>query len=184
VKSFVTLALVFCIAPLVASQTQTQRAPAAQVPKIDALKEKHIRELLDLIGLSRRNVQLTESLLNQMQAAIFKPESQDERSRKFRALVNERLAKKMTDWNYGDIYLPIYDRNFTDEEIQELIRFFGSPLGQKHRTVQMQMMGEFLQTAMPTMMKMTKEAEEEVYKEHPELKPGVSPDSFPNGSHR
>jgi hypothetical protein len=64
------------------------------------------------------------------------------------------------------------DEYYTLEDINAMIAFYESPVGQKTLQNQTKIAVEALQAFMPVVMKLTKQAEDEVKKEHPELVPG------------
>jgi hypothetical protein len=170
-KVFAAFALItICFIPL-STHPQTGTAPQVQTPHIDSFKAAHIRILLELVGISKKDPRMIEAMFSQMEKAMFGPErSEDEMSRKFAALLHERIKSKLQAFDYTDLYLPLYDKNFSDEEILGLISFFQSPIGQKYQITQRQAAVDILPALMGQTLKLVKEAEEEVYKEHPELR--------------
>lgn len=105
------LALAFC-APLRADEAQALQ---------DAEKEKKIRQLLDMTGAAK----LAEQSITQM-LDVLKQENA--------ALPGEyltRLRQKLQVKELVDKLVPIYDKHYSTEEIDGLITFYQSPLGQK-----------------------------------------------------
>ena len=69
-----------------------------------------------------------------------------------------------------DLAVPIYDKYFCKDEIEGLIRFYQTPLGQKTLSVLPQTLVETQTASMKLGEKLGREAMVEVLDEHPDLK--------------
>jgi uncharacterized protein len=113
--------------PVEASEQTAAQAGAA----IDPLKEKEIRSLLELIG-ARDAIQdagnaATEPYRQKMQETSANSDRADKFAKAYQAEFQKRFdADSLTTQLVG-----IYDQHFTEDEIKELLEFYGSPTGQK-----------------------------------------------------
>lgn len=112
------------IAPASAQQsvppppTQYVVAPAAPVP---AEKAATIRHLLTLLGTAKLTQQRVTLMLSSMKTAM--PDVSPELWAKVRASINyDELV---------ELIVPIYNRHYTQQDIDGLIAFYQTPLGQK-----------------------------------------------------
>ena len=93
----------------------------------------------------------------------------DERSKKFSDLLNQKVTEKMKVPDFAGIYVPLYDKYYTTDEIKALVAFYESPIGQKSLQVQTPMVLEATTKITPLVQQIMTDAENEIRKEHPEL---------------
>lgn len=72
-------------------------------------------------------------------------------------VIREFMSGVDADKAVEDILVPIYQRHFSPSEIQELLRFYESPVGKKMMAVQPQIMQEALETIQPWGHELAKE---------------------------
>jgi hypothetical protein len=98
--------------------------------KVDPAKDEAIRRLMDLTGTARTGDEINAYITKQVHDGLSQ------------ALQPERLAKFMQDFSakfetaapssvVTDAVVPIYAKAFSMEDIQGLIQFYESPLGQR-----------------------------------------------------
>jgi hypothetical protein len=103
---------------------------AASADKVDPAKDAAIRHLMDLTGTARTGEEINAYITKQVHDGLSQ------------ALQPERLAKFMQDFSakmesaapassVTDAVVPIYAKAFSLEDIQGLIQFYESPLGQR-----------------------------------------------------
>ncbi|HXU21306.1 MAG TPA: DUF2059 domain-containing protein [Verrucomicrobiae bacterium] len=113
---------------------QTEKAekpePGTATAKPDAAKEAAIRHLMDLTQSSKLGDNIQTYITNQVRTGLARalkpdalPKFMDEFSQKF---VSAAPASSVTD-----AMVPIYAGAFSTEDIQGLIQFYESPLGQR-----------------------------------------------------
>jgi hypothetical protein len=110
-----------------ASEQNSAQASAS----IDAVKEKEIRSLLELIGARDAIQDAAGSATEQYRQKMLETAANNDRAQ---VLTNAYLAQfhKKFDADYViNQLVGIYDKHFTEDEIKELLEFYGSPLGQK-----------------------------------------------------
>jgi uncharacterized protein len=184
------LALLLSIAGTIPAAAQNQpqgqsqqSVPPAGAGQPDAAKIAQIHHLLDVMGITQQAPQMMRAMMGPMQKSLtdsmanmlpkdgMSPDLAA-RSQKYSALLNERLISKMETVDFAALYVPIYDEYYTLEDIKAMTAFYESPVGQKALQNQTKIAVEAMQAFMPVVMKLAKQAEDEVKKEHPELVPG------------
>lgn len=98
--------------------TQYVAVPAAPVP---AQKAATIRHLLELMGTVKVSQQMMAQMFSSMQRAT--PQVPAEFWAKVHANMNGN--------DLIDLMIPIYNRHYTQQDIDGLVAFYQSPLGQK-----------------------------------------------------
>lgn len=113
-----------CIAPAQAQQPDPPsialKAPATSVP-MSAEKAATIRRLLTLLGTEKLTQQRIALVLSSMQAAM--PDASPDLWTKIRASINYN--------ELVELLVPIYSRHYTQQDVDGLIAFYQTPLGQK-----------------------------------------------------
>ncbi|MGA9882203.1 MAG: DUF2059 domain-containing protein [Candidatus Acidiferrales bacterium] len=105
----------------------TQPAPAAT--KIDPAKEAAIRHLMDITQTSKLGDNMAEYISGQVRR--FMSQSMDAATLpKFMDAFNQKFAASAPSNNVTDAMVPIYDQAFTKQDIDGLVQFYESPLGQ------------------------------------------------------
>ena len=95
--------------------------PAFGDPDISAEKEQAIRKLMELTGAGDLGVQVSQQLFAQIRPAFPEvPES-----------VWVEFAEFLNPAELTQLAIPIYDRHFTMGELQALIDFYTTPVGQQ-----------------------------------------------------
>ena len=86
-----------------------------------APSEQQVRKLMDVIGMGRSLNQMNDQVASSMQQAL--------------PCVSSNYWKDFIDQNGSQEYIgrlvPIYQKHFTAEEVDGMVKFYGSPLGQK-----------------------------------------------------
>jgi len=119
-------------------------APVA--PKIDPAKEAAIRHLMDITQTSQLGDNMATYISGQVRT--FMSRSIDPQTLpKFMDSFNQKFAASAPPQNITDAMVPIYDRAFTTQEIQQLVQFYESPLGQHVVKVLPQVLQESQNTA-------------------------------------
>jgi hypothetical protein len=123
---------------------------SAQTPE-RVEKRAAIRQLLNLIGATQSAKAIFVSLIDQYSQTLAQdsvksfeskpwPPEFKERSKQlsldFYSRLSQRLKEELPqriqyDSKVGEIYLNVYDRYFTEEDIRELLVFYSSPVGKK-----------------------------------------------------
>ncbi len=111
-------------------QSEKAEPPATATVKSDPAKEAAIRHLMDLTQTSKLGDNIQSYITDQVRTGLARalkpdtlPKFMDEFNQKF---VSAAPASKVTD-----AIVPIYATAFSTEDIQGLIQFYESPLGQR-----------------------------------------------------
>jgi hypothetical protein len=129
------LALLLCCAafPLSIAHSQQPTAPAPATP-VDPAKVKSIRQLLELTHVAALLAQnMDVSMQNQRQVNPQIPAAFWD---SFTKKAHERISELI------DSIVPIYARHFSQAEVDQLVSFYATPLGQRLLIEQPAIMGE------------------------------------------
>jgi len=145
VRNALMIALCFAAMPAMAQTTSTgtPSKPATKTPapsqlesvtpmlpeKADPAKDAAIRHLMDITHTSNLGDNMSGTLSMQVRNAM-KQLLPDERLQKFMVDFDQKFRDAMPSSKVTDTVVPIYAKSFSLEEIQELVRFYESPLGQ------------------------------------------------------
>ncbi len=116
---------------------QATQAPQAQTPaapgtaKVDPAKEEDIRNLLELTGSKDLVMQVIDSSLEQVRENFARALPQNERTQKFTEAFVQKFRAKLNADMFVDRMIPIYDKYFTQDDVKGLLKFYGTPLGQR-----------------------------------------------------
>ncbi len=136
----------------------------------DATKRADIIELLELTGTSA-NIELA---MNQMEGTI-KPLMEralppGDYREKLIQLFFERFRTKFDAKQIIDLAIPEYEKNFTDEELKALIKFYKTPVGHKVATVVPQLTQSLMEAGKQRGEQVGRESMMEILSEHPDLR--------------
>jgi uncharacterized protein len=93
-------------------------SPSAQA---QPATEKTARELMELTNAGALGAQVMQAMLPQMAAAVPQvPKS-----------FWDEFAKEIDVNELVELVIPLYQKHFTEPELQELVRFYKTPTGQK-----------------------------------------------------
>jgi uncharacterized protein len=105
-------------------------APVAPAPAVDPAKRADILHLLDLMGTKTAIARMGPTLMAQMQQFSHNAASSEQQQR----LMQDTMARMQARMNSGafeDLYVSIYDKYFTADDIRQMIQFYESPVGRK-----------------------------------------------------
>lgn len=105
-------------------------AKATEVEKVDPAKQAAIRHLLEVTDASKMTDTVSNGITQQVQKVMSQKISPD-RLQKFMETFNQKFSAAAPSSAVTDAVVPLYAQNFSMEDIQGLIKFFESPLGQR-----------------------------------------------------
>lgn len=117
-------------APSAAAQPSANAAEAPAPVKVDPEKEKTIRHLMDVMGTAKLGDNMTEVVSNQVKNAMSRRLPAD-RLQKFMDEFSQKLSAKSPASQVNDAQVPIYAQHFSLQELQGMIQFYESPVGQQ-----------------------------------------------------
>jgi hypothetical protein len=154
------------------SATSTAPTQAADTPA-DAAKDASIRKLLDLTGASKLMSQTIGSMTSTMRPLILSSLPAGEYRERLVDLFFERFQTKLDAATLVNLIVPIYAKHLSRDEIEGLIQFYQTPLGQKTLSVLPQIMNESQLAGKEFGEKAGRESMMEVFQEHPDLRQAV-----------
>jgi hypothetical protein len=105
-------------------------ASAPALEKADPAKEASIRHLMEITQTNKMGDNIVAAIGNQVQQVMSRA-IQPERLPKFMDSFHEKFTASAPSGAVADAVVPIYARHFSTDDIQALIQFYESPLGQR-----------------------------------------------------
>jgi hypothetical protein len=180
-----SLVLVVCLSlASIGANAQASRTSVTAAAKIDPAKEADIRRLLDLIGAKALVVQAMDSMSKSIKPLLTSSLPPGEYREKLVDLFFARFSAKADGQHMLDLAVPVYDRNFSHQEIRSLIEFYQTPLGQKAIATLPKVSAEMQELGRKWGEDLGKQCMVEVLSEHPELADALnSAQSSPQSAH-
>lgn len=124
-KHLLAIFVLILVGPVAAAAQSPAQNPAAQAsPQTDAeraAKRADIRKLIELTGAANISADALQKMIEPLKASY--PQVPEEFWNTF---IHEVHSDELVD-----LVIPIYDKYYTRDEIQELTHFYRSPVGQK-----------------------------------------------------
>ena len=158
-----------------ASPTPAQgQAPTLEKP--DPAKEAAIRHLMEITQTSKLGDNITNAITQQVRAVMSRNIQDPEQLQKFMDSFGQKFEAAAPPSAVTDAEIPIYSHYFTMEDIEGLIKFYESPLGQRV----VKSLPEVVQNTQQTGVQMDQKAALEVLRsmaaEYPQLKQMLPPE--------
>ena len=112
------------------SQSTAKSTPQAS-SAIDPQKETRIRELMDVTGAKNLGQQLIEAGMEQFRSSVQDSQPNDPRAKQFVDAFVARFQKHFDPDSLAERVIPIYDKYLTTDDLQGLLDYYHSPLGQR-----------------------------------------------------
>jgi hypothetical protein len=161
-RGLVLLILLAVAAPAFAQQSVAEAAAQAKAKTEalppDAATQDQVMTLLDLLQVRRTVTLMMDGMKQAMKQGAeqsFRERVPDPSPKQLEAL-HGMIDDAMGDMPMDELLqamVPIYRRHLTKSDIEEMIRFFGGPVGQKLLREQPQMMQEGMQAGMAIQQK-------------------------------
>jgi uncharacterized protein len=113
-----------------APTTVSPAAPPSLTEKVDPAKEAAIRHLMDVTETSKLGDNINAFLTDRIRT-IMSHNMTPDKLPKFMDTFSQKLSAASPSSAVTDAMVPIYARAFTMEDIQEMTKFYESPVGQK-----------------------------------------------------
>ncbi len=109
------------------------QAPARTVPaaSMNPQKEARIRELMDVTGAKDLGQQLIEAGMGQFRTSVMDSQPDNPRAKQFVEAFVAHFQKHFDPSSLNERVIPIYDKYLTAEDLQGLLDYYHSPLGQR-----------------------------------------------------
>lgn len=191
-KHFLAVAAMLTFGPLGASaqsvpakaareQTAAQQKPVAYkegspagAEKIDPKKEADIRRLLEIAGTKALVIQNMDAMTRSIKPLLTSSLPSGEYREKLVELFFAKFSSKADTQHLLDLAVPIYDKNFSDQEIRGLIEFYQTPLGQKAISTLPKLSAEMQEEGRKWGEALGRDTMMEVLAEHPELAEAIA----------
>lgn len=181
------LFLFLCLLPAQATAQTTQKSPdpqssepraqssqpgtgATPVAKIDPEKEAAIRRLIALTGGTTVVNQVMDGMQKNMKPMLVKSLPPGEYRDKLIDLFFEKFRSKADAGQLVNMTVQVYDKYLSEEDINGLIQFYSTPLGQKAISVLPKLTIELQGEGMKWGESLGRDSMTEVLSEHPELR--------------
>lgn len=92
-------------------------------------KKALIEELLDVTNTREMALMMGDHMIANMKAMTQTPNLNDAQFETIASIVKEEFGKEID--TFLDMVVPVYDKHFTEAELQELVAFYKTPIGQK-----------------------------------------------------
>jgi hypothetical protein len=155
-------------APTAQSKTDTNK-PTAADKAIDPAKEKDLRQLLDLLGTRALVEQAVAELNQNVRPMLENSLPEGEYRDKLIDAFFVKLKSKFDPQQVLDMAVPIYDRQFSHEDVKGLMEFYQTPLGQKAIKALPQITAEIAEQSKKLGDQLGRQSMMEVLAEHPEF---------------
>lgn len=146
----VTLSLLFILIVCFSSYSQTKQENLKElftIMQIDKMMDKMYSSIIHIM-----QAQMKESVSDSLQASELKVKMEGTMK-----VVMEESKKMASDFLNNDM-IGIYDKNFTEQEVKDLLVFYKSPIGLKMTEKQPTMQQETMQIMMTKYIPKFKEA--------------------------
>jgi uncharacterized protein len=150
-------------------QSVAEAARANKQSKIDPQKEADIRRLLQVMGSERTMTQVMANMEVSMRPLLTSSLPAGEYRERLIQLFSDKFHSKIDLRELTDLAIPVYDKYLSDADINGLIEFYSTPLGQKVITVLPNIVSESGEKGRGWGQKIGRESMIEVLQEHPEL---------------
>jgi hypothetical protein len=162
--------------------TPAAKAPAPQPistsEKTDAAKDAAIRHLMDITQTSKLGENVSTFLTDRVRAAISQKLTPD-RLPKFMDEFNQKYAAAKTSNAVEDAVVPLYAKAFSMEDIEGLVKFYESPLGQRVVKTLPQVLQDSQTAGLQIGQKAAVDVLGQMTGEYPELKAMLGPPTPP-----
>ena len=164
-----------------APTTVSPAAPPSLAEKVDPAKEAAIRHLMDVTETSKLGDNINQFLTDRVRSIMTHSLTADKLP-KFMDTFSQKFAAASPSSAVTDAMIPIYSRSFSMEEIQEITKFYESPVGQKIVKQMPQVTKESQDAGVQIEQNAAMSVLEGMQDDYPELKPMLSPQNGAPGS--
>ena len=112
---------------VIAQEKSSSQAPA----NINSQKAASIRELMEVTGAKNLGQQLIEAGMEQFRSSVLDSQPDNPRAKQFVEAFVVGFQKHFDANSLNERVVPIYDKYLTAEDLQGLLEYYRSPLGQR-----------------------------------------------------
>ena len=162
------------------SPSPTRSSPQA-ASAIDPQKEARIRELMDVTGAKNLGQQLIEAGMQQFRSSVQDSQPNNPRAKQFVDAFVARFQKHFDSNSLTERVIPIYDKYLTADDLQGLLDYYHSPLGQRMLKALPEVTRESQAAGFVLGQKAVQETMEELKTDFPEFTGANEEDKHPGG---
>jgi hypothetical protein len=175
-------------------QVNAQEKPAAAKPSqspakgtpqpssaLDPQKEARIRELMEVTGAKDLGQQLIEAGMEQFRSSVQDSQPNNPRAKQFVDAFVARFQKHFDSDSLTERVIPIYDKYLTADDLQGLLDYYHSPLGQRMLKALPEVTRESQAAGFALGQKAAQETMEELKTDFPEFTGANEEDKHPGG---
>lgn len=119
-------------------KTTTPPKPRTQSPssapssvKLDPSKESSIRQLMELTGAKGLGGQMMQAGMDQFRSTVTESQPDNPRTKQFIDAFVTTFQKHFDPDSLTEKIIPIYDKYLSEEDVNGLLQYYKSPLGQR-----------------------------------------------------
>ena len=146
--------------------------PTVASRKLDPAKEASIRKLMEATGVKDLGAQMMKSGMEQFRASVTESQPDNPRAKQFVDAFVARFQKHFDPDSLTEKVIPIYDKYLTAEDVNGLLEYYRSPLGQRMLKVLPEIARESQETGFTMGQKAAQETLDDLKAEYPDF---VSP---------
>jgi uncharacterized protein len=156
----------------VSAQEKSSPPPKSSVQasaNINPQKDARIRELMEVTGAKDLGQQLIEAGMEQFRSSVLDSQPDNPRAKQFVDAFVVRFQKHFDPDSLNERVIPIYDKYLTAEDLQGLLDYYHSPLGQRMLKVLPQVTRESQAAGFALGQKAAQETMDELKTDFPEF---------------
>jgi hypothetical protein len=112
-------------------KSSSPKSAALTTANVNPQKEARIRELMDVTGAKDLGQQLIDAGMEQFRSSVLDSQPDNPRAKQFVDAFVARFQKHFDTDSLNERVIPIYDKYLTTEDLQGLLDYYRSPLGQR-----------------------------------------------------
>src|SRR5258708_122854 len=167
-------------APKPSSQSPAKVSPQVS-SAIDPQKEARIRELMDVTGAKNLGQQLIDAGMEQFRSSVQDSQPDNPRAKQFADAFVARFQKHFDPNSLTERVIPIYDKYLTANDLQGLLDYYHSPLGQRMLKALPEVTRESQAAGFALGQQAAQETMEELKGDFPEFTGAKEEDKHPGG---
>src|SRR5216683_2411930 len=168
-----------------AAAPPSSRPPAKVSPQassaIDPQKETRIRELMEVTGAKNLGQQLIEAGMEQFRSSVQDSQPNNPRAKQFVDAFVARFQRHFDSDSLTERVIPVYDKYLTADDLQGLLDYYHSALGQRMLKALPEVTRESQAACLALGQKAAQETMEELKTDFPEFTGANEEDKHPGG---
>lgn len=138
-------------------------------------KEASIRQLMELTGVTGLGAQMMKTGIEQFRASVTESQPDNPRAKQFIDAFVAGFQKHFDPESLTEKVVPIYDKYLTEEDLQGLLQYYRSPLGQRMLKALPEIARESQQAGFLLGQKAAQDTLEDLKNDYPDFVSGKDP---------